>query len=67
MLDEYCEHTLVHTGQNYDDRLSGLFFRFYGEMLPAAVVSRLSSYSHIMVESGIAAIFSNEAFALSET
>lgn len=26
-LDHCCEHVLVHTGQNYDDRLSGLFFR----------------------------------------
>ncbi len=27
VLDESCEHLLVHTGQNYDDRLSGMFFR----------------------------------------
>ena len=27
VLDESCDHLLVHTGQNYDDRLSGLFFR----------------------------------------
>ena len=27
VLDETCDHVLVHTGQNYDDRLSGLFFR----------------------------------------
>jgi UDP-N-acetylglucosamine 2-epimerase (non-hydrolysing) len=26
-LDNYAEHILVHTGQNYDDRLNGLFFR----------------------------------------
>ncbi|MDA9287291.1 UDP-N-acetylglucosamine 2-epimerase (non-hydrolyzing) [Amylibacter sp.] len=25
-LDEYCEHTLVHTGQNYDYELNELFF-----------------------------------------
>ncbi len=25
-LDKYCEHTLVHTGQNYDDSLSKTFF-----------------------------------------
>jgi UDP-N-acetylglucosamine 2-epimerase (non-hydrolysing) len=30
LLDRYCEHVLVHTGQNYDDRLSGLFFRELG-------------------------------------
>jgi UDP-N-acetylglucosamine 2-epimerase (non-hydrolysing) len=27
LLDAQCEHLLVHTGQNYDDRLDGLFFR----------------------------------------
>ena len=27
LLDRHAEHVLVHTGQNYDDRLSGLFFR----------------------------------------
>ncbi len=26
MLDGFAEHTLVHTGQNYDDRLSAIFF-----------------------------------------
>lgn len=25
-LDQRCEHTLVHTGQNYDERLSDIFF-----------------------------------------
>jgi UDP-N-acetylglucosamine 2-epimerase len=29
-LDEHAEHVLVHTGQNYDDRLNGLFFRELG-------------------------------------
>lgn len=27
LLDKYTEHILVHTGQNYDSRLSGLFFQ----------------------------------------
>lgn len=27
VLDVSCDHVLVHTGQNYDDRLSGMFFR----------------------------------------
>lgn len=27
LLDQHAEHVLVDTGQNYDDRLSGLFFR----------------------------------------
>ncbi|HEX4135263.1 MAG TPA: UDP-N-acetylglucosamine 2-epimerase (non-hydrolyzing) [Bryobacteraceae bacterium] len=26
LLDNMCEHVLVHTGQNYDDRLSRIFF-----------------------------------------
>ena len=30
VLDDSCEHLLVHTGQNYDERLSGLFFRELG-------------------------------------
>ena len=25
-LDQYCDHTLVHTGQNYDYELNGIFF-----------------------------------------
>ena len=29
-----CEHVLVHTGQNFDDRLSGLFFRELGVREP---------------------------------
>ena len=26
-LDEYCEHILVHTGQNYDYELNEIFFK----------------------------------------
>jgi UDP-N-acetylglucosamine 2-epimerase (non-hydrolysing) len=26
-LDKYCQHILVHTGQNYDERLSDIFFK----------------------------------------
>jgi UDP-N-acetylglucosamine 2-epimerase (non-hydrolysing) len=26
-LDQYCEHILVHTGQNFDDNLSSVFFK----------------------------------------
>ena len=25
LFDESCDHLLVHTGQNFEDRLSGLF------------------------------------------
>lgn len=30
VLDQSCEHLLVHTGQNYDERLSEMFFRELG-------------------------------------
>jgi len=30
LVDRYAEQILVHTGQNYDDRLNGLFFREMG-------------------------------------
>ena len=30
LLDRHTEHTLVHTGQNYDNRLSEVFFRELG-------------------------------------
>lgn len=26
-LDKYCQHILVHTGQNYEERLDGIFFK----------------------------------------
>jgi UDP-N-acetylglucosamine 2-epimerase (non-hydrolysing) len=34
MLDEHADHVVVHTGQNYDDRLDGLFFRELGVRSP---------------------------------
>ena len=34
LLDELCDHTLVHTGQNYDPRLSELFFSDLGVREP---------------------------------
>jgi len=33
-LDEYCEHTLVHTGQSYDYELSEIFFKELGIRAP---------------------------------
>ena len=33
-LDALAEHTLVHTGQNYDERLSDMFFRDLGLRAP---------------------------------
>lgn len=34
LLDQHSEHLLVHTGQNFDDRLNGLFFRELGVRTP---------------------------------
>ena len=34
LLDRHADHLLVHTGQNYDDRLNGLFFRELGVRNP---------------------------------
>lgn len=34
LLDRSCEHTLVHTGQNFDERLDGVFFRELGIRKP---------------------------------
>lgn len=33
-LDEHTDHTLVHTGQNFDDGLNGVFFRQLGIRKP---------------------------------
>lgn len=33
-LDEYCEHVLVHTGQNYDYELNQIFFEDLGVRKP---------------------------------
>ena len=34
LLDRLCDHVLVHTGQNYDDRLSQVFFDDLGVRRP---------------------------------
>lgn len=34
LLDQHAQHLLVDTGQNYDDRLNGLFFRDLGVRRP---------------------------------
>jgi UDP-N-acetylglucosamine 2-epimerase (non-hydrolysing) len=33
-LDEYCEHIIVHTGQNYDYELNQIFFEDLGLRMP---------------------------------
>jgi len=38
LLDSTCTHVLVHTGQNYDERLSGLFFDELGVRKPDALM-----------------------------
>jgi len=39
LLDRHASHVLVHTGQNYDDRLNGLFFRELGVRAPDVVMN----------------------------
>jgi UDP-N-acetylglucosamine 2-epimerase (non-hydrolysing) len=34
LLDGFADHVLVHTGQNFDDRLSGIFFEELGVRQP---------------------------------
>ena len=34
LLDRLCEHVLVHTGQNFDERLSDVFFQELGVRAP---------------------------------
>ncbi len=34
VLDDTCEHITVHTGQNYDDELNGIFYRDLGIRKP---------------------------------
>ncbi|WP_345528642.1 non-hydrolyzing UDP-N-acetylglucosamine 2-epimerase [Nocardioides endophyticus] len=34
LLDQLADHVLVHTGQNWDDRLNGIFFRELGLRTP---------------------------------
>lgn len=34
LLDQHCEHVLVHTGQNYDPNLSDIFFKELGVRPP---------------------------------
>ena len=37
-LDEHCEHVLIHTGQNYDHELNGIFFEDLGLRKPDHVL-----------------------------
>ncbi len=42
-LDEYCEHVLVHTGQNYDYELNEIFFNDLGIRKPDHFLSAAGS------------------------
>jgi len=44
-LDEYCEHVLVHTGQNYDYELNEIFFNDLGLRKPDHFLSAAGSSS----------------------
>lgn len=51
LLDGTVRHVLVHTGQNYDDRLNGLFFRELNVRRPDVVLeSRGESFGKQMGE-----------------
>lgn len=59
LSDEFIWVNLVHpfaTRSAAVNRLTGLVFRHYASLLPAAVRKRLSSYTHILIESGIAVL-----------
>ncbi len=54
-LDQYCDHTLVHTGQNYDFELNGIFFQDLGirapdHFLEAAGQSGAETVGKVIVE-----------------
>ena len=54
-LDQYCDHTVVHTGQNYDFELNEIFFqdlevRKPDHFLNAAQGSAMATIGNIMIE-----------------
>lgn len=53
-LDQYCDHILVHTGQNYDYELNGIFFDDLGlrrpdHFLEAAGVSGAQTIGQVII------------------
>ena len=34
VLDRHCDHVIIHTGQNYDYELNGIFFEDLGLRKP---------------------------------
>jgi UDP-N-acetylglucosamine 2-epimerase (non-hydrolysing) len=54
-LDRYCEHTIVHTGQNYDYELNEIFFNDLGVRKPdhflnAAGESAAETIGNVIIE-----------------
>lgn len=53
-LDEFCDHVLVHTGQNYDYELNGIFFEDLGirkpdHFLEAAAASGAETIGQVII------------------
>ena len=53
-LDQYCDHVLVHTGQNYDYELNGVFFSDLGirkpdEFLEAAGATAAETIGQVII------------------
>ncbi|HBF36367.1 MAG TPA: UDP-N-acetylglucosamine 2-epimerase (non-hydrolyzing) [Firmicutes bacterium] len=44
LLDEYCNHILIHTGQNYDYTLNEVFFKELGLRTPDYLLNCKSQY-----------------------
>jgi UDP-N-acetylglucosamine 2-epimerase (non-hydrolysing) len=60
LLDEHADHVLVHTGQNHDPRLNGLFFRELNVRHPDILLDVDNSSFGVQVGqifSGIEAVF----------
>jgi len=54
LLDEYCDHILVHTGQNYDHELNQIFFEELGirkpdHFLNAAGSSAVETIGNVLI------------------
>ena len=45
-LDEFCDHTLVHTGQNYDFELNEIFFSDLGIVVKTVPAVLTGSGAH---------------------
>ncbi|HEU4662446.1 MAG TPA: UDP-N-acetylglucosamine 2-epimerase (non-hydrolyzing) [Dokdonella sp.] len=55
-LDVHCEHVLIHTGQNYDHELSGVFFDELGIRSPDHVLDAAAATPAQTIANVIAAV-----------